>query len=88
MRSIRAVKTSSASSRASWAPRQWWMPPPNDIGRMFWRPTSSRSGSAYCAGSRLAAPSSMITLSLPASVTPPTSTSVLVTRPVICTDES
>ena len=35
----------SASMRASYAPRQKWMPPPNDSGRMLRRVTSSRSGS-------------------------------------------
>ena len=35
----------SASFRASWAPRQKWMPPKNDSGRMFRRVMSRRSGS-------------------------------------------
>jgi hypothetical protein len=34
----------SASMRASWAPRQKWMPPPNDSGLTFGRVMSSRSG--------------------------------------------
>ena len=34
----------SASMRASWAPRQKWMPPPKDSGLTFGRVMSSRSG--------------------------------------------
>src|SRR5258707_1269763 len=34
----------SASIRASWAPRQKWMPPPNESGRTLGRVMSRRSG--------------------------------------------
>ena len=34
-RSASARNVTSASMRASCAPRQWWMPPPNDSGRTF-----------------------------------------------------
>ena len=48
----RPVKAICASSRASGAPRQWWMPCPNARCPELSRPRSSRSGSPKRDGSR------------------------------------
>ena len=50
-----AVNASCASSRASGAPRQVWMPWPNVVCRFGQRVMSTASGSANRAGSWLAA---------------------------------
>ncbi len=47
-------KNTRISSRASDAPRQKWVPNPNAMWWLGWRVTSKASGSAKCAGSRLA----------------------------------
>ena len=44
IRRSRVEIATSASMRASWAPRQKWMPPPKDSGLTFGRVISSRSG--------------------------------------------
>ena len=77
------------SSRASGAPRQKWMPCPNERwAEALGRVRSSRSGSGNTAGSRLAAPTTRITRSPGEISTPPSSTGVVATRLVRCTGES
>ncbi len=64
------------------------MPPPKDMGRMFARVMSRRSGSAYMTGSRLADPKRQRTDSPFSISVPPTVIASNAVRPVTCTEES
>src|SRR5215212_9642968 len=77
--SSKAMRT---SSRARWAPRQWWMPPgPNATCLLGSRPTSNMSGFSKTVSSRLPETSQVVTLA-PAgiSVSASTVSSVVVRR--------
>src|SRR5215218_530116 len=77
--SSKAMRT---SSRARWAPRQWWMPPgPNAMCLLGSRPTSNMSGFSKTVSSRLPETSQVVTLA-PAgiSVSASTVSSVVVRR--------
>src|SRR5215212_2459547 len=75
-------KVMRISSRARWAPRQWWMPPgPNATCLLGSRPTSNVSGFSKTVSSRLPETSQVVTLA-PAgiSVSASTVSSVVVRR--------
>src|SRR5215213_6964074 len=77
--SSKAMRT---SSRARWAPRQWWIPPgPNAMCLLGSRPTSNVSGFSKTVSSRLPETSQVVTLA-PAgiSVSASTVSSVVVRR--------
>ena len=78
-------KNTRISSRASDAPRQKWVPNPNARCGFGCRVMSKRSGSAKCAGSRLA-DGYISTACWPARiVSPPRSTSRVATRHMLLT---
>ena len=64
------------SIRASWWPRQKWIPVPKAMWRFGFRCRSSRSGWGLACGSMLAAASMTMTFSPFGSLTPPSSTSL------------
>ena len=70
-RPCRVVRAIAPSSRASRAPRQWWMPWPKARWLVSARVRSRVSGLAYRAGSRLAAASEMITWAKAGMTVPP-----------------
>jgi hypothetical protein len=83
-RPCRVVNAITPSSRASRAPRQWWMPWPKARWLVSARARSRVSGLAYRAGSRLAAASEMITWAKAGMTVPPRATSWLVYLNVEC----
>src|SRR5690348_12593229 len=83
-RPCRVVSAIIPSSRASRAPRQWWMPWPKARWLVSARAMSNLSGSSYRAGSRPAAASEMITWARAGMTVPPRVTSPVVYRNVEC----
>ncbi len=87
-RCVSPANASCASSRASGAPRQTWMPWANATCGFGSRAMSSSSGFAKIAGSRFAAESATSTLSPARIVRLPISTSSFAQRTVAFTDPS
>ena len=85
----RASSAHLPSIRASWWPRQKWIPVPNDRWRLGLLARSSFSGCGLASGSMLAAASMAMILSPFFSRTPPSSISFLTKRGLVnCTGET
>ena len=76
----RASSAHLPSIRASWCPRQKWIPAPNDRCRLGLRARSSFSGCGLASGSMFAAANMAMILSPFFSRMPPTSISLLTKR--------